>query len=36
MAALHFVQGFAMLAISSDFSLPVTTAFGRVERKPRC
>ena len=27
MAALHFVQGCLMLAITSDFSLPVTAAF---------
>ena len=27
MAVLHFAQGVAMLALSSDFSLPVTTSF---------
>ena len=33
MAALHFVQGAVLLAIASDFSLPVTSSF--VKFNPR-
>ena len=33
MAALHFVQGVLMLAIASDFSLPVTAAFVRMDQE---
>lgn len=33
MAALHLVQGIAMLAISSDFSLPVTAAFVSMDQE---
>ena len=33
MAALHFAQGVLMLAISSDFSLPVTAAFVRMNQE---
>ena len=33
MAALHFAQGALMLAIASDFSLPVTAAFVRMNRE---
>ena len=31
MGLLHLVQGLAMLALSSDFALPVTTAFSRLD-----
>ncbi len=31
MAALHFAQGLAMLLLSTDFALPVTTSFGRFD-----
>lgn len=33
MAALHFAQGVLMLAIASDFSLPVTAAFVRMNQE---
>ena len=33
MAALHFVQGVAMLVVSSDFSLPVTASFLELDPK---
>lgn len=33
MAALHFAQGALMLAIASDFSLPVTAAFVRMNQE---
>ena len=33
MAVLHFAQGVLMLAIASDFSLPVTAAFVRMNQE---
>ena len=35
MGFFHLVQGFLMLVLSSDFALPVTTAFQVFERTGR-